>query len=120
MDVHHLIKQQTIKRRFPHGAVELADGSRVPAERLMVDAAPGLTLIPLELILKDRRNLVPVCRTHHELFHKARFKVAASELPEAAGEFAEVYGLGWALERYYPEPGLQANSKGGLVLGVGL
>ena len=72
LDLHHVIYQQTLRK---HGHA-------------------GLT--------GDFRNMVVLCRFHHEQHHSRFRPIPAALLPEEAWEFADELGLTWWVERFYP------------------
>jgi hypothetical protein len=75
-EFHHLIRKNRIKQEL----------------------SPSLA----EKALGDLRNMVPVCRKHHEHVENRRIVIWREDLPAAVHEFAAEYGLeGW-LDRYYP------------------
>jgi hypothetical protein len=51
----------------------------------------------------DVRNGVPVCELHHAQHHAHRERLPRELLPAGVFEFAADYGLGWVLDREYPE-----------------
>ena len=73
--LHHIIKQQVLRREMPK----------------------------LGLVLGDRRNMVRVCSRHHELLTNARIHFTRDELPESVEEFAAEHGLEWRLAHDYGE-----------------
>ena len=77
-DWHHVLKRQVLTR-------ELKGTGR------MVEA------------LADRRNLVRVCRKHHEWLTGCRIHLSREDLPASVEEFAAEHNLEWALDRYYGE-----------------
>lgn len=86
MDAHHLVSKQRIKRDWPH-PLWFPDGD------LPTTAA----------VLMDVRNGVIVCRRHHDLLERRLVVPSRAELPEDAVEFAEEVGMGWSIDRDYPE-----------------
>jgi hypothetical protein len=54
----------------------------------------------LEYALADRRNLIPLCRHHHELVTNARLYVPSFSWPEGIWDFAEETGLTWYLDKW--------------------
>lgn len=83
---HHLIPQQTLKSRFK---TLVANGTDPPST--------------LPKILKDERNLAPLCWDHHQRIENKRLQIPKAFLPEELEEFANSLGLVWYVERYYPE-----------------
>lgn len=104
IDPHHLIREQTLRRLFPHGALDRPGSPRRTATpKLLPERMSGLIVVSLTQILRDQRNIIPVCREHHNGFHAPNgFTVQFSELPLQAIEFAELYGIRHELEREYP------------------
>ncbi len=93
LEWHHVVKQQRLRREFPHGA------ALRPAEvgarcwvRPNYGEAPSLTLAD---ILGDTRNRVWLCKHHHKLVTNHRVDVP---LPDSVWEFAREFGLDAALE----------------------
>lgn len=78
VDGHHVIPAQTLRR---HG---------------------------LHDYLVDKRNRLPVCRSHHESHHSRVIPITRVMLPAAVFEFAAEVGLGWWLDKHYPDPETQA------------
>lgn len=76
LDPHHLVTQQQIKK-----VVRGID-------------ARGFRL-------NDERNIVPVCRRHHDLYHGCRLRIPREALPAGVEDFAAELGLEWWLERQY-------------------
>jgi hypothetical protein len=106
IDAHHVIKQQHIERRFPRGAVEIADGHRVPLAKVATGEllTPGLWQFPLGAILADSRNLLAVCRAHHAAHHSAHgLGVTRDLLPAEVFDFAREYGMESQLLNAYPD-----------------
>jgi hypothetical protein len=98
LEWHHAIKQQRLKRTFPHGARWAQQGlaSRwVPADRYGPVSRYGIGARTLDDILGDTRNRVFLCTRHHELVTNGRLKV---ELPPSVWRFAEEFGLTAQLE----------------------
>lgn len=77
-DAHHLLSQSFLKREI----------GRDDPERLLA-------------ALTDPRNGVMVRRWHHDQLENHRIRPTLADLPDAVFAFADEYGLGWALDRYY-------------------
>lgn len=79
LDVHHVVPQQVIKREVHEEDVREA--------------------------LLDERNLIPMCRRHHELYENRRFRFTREELPASVEAFARDEALEWWLDANYPNAG---------------
>lgn len=51
----------------------------------------------------DKRNRISLCRWHHERHHSRTNPVPRRLLPDSVFEFAAELGLGYLVDRYYPE-----------------
>ena len=109
IDAHHVIKQQRLERRFPHGAVwNRKRGEWLPLPKIAtasdVELRDGVSrTATLNEILRDPRNLLAVCRNHHHAHHHSRkFSTPIDELPDECREFAVEHGLLCRLEQEYP------------------
>lgn len=51
----------------------------------------------------DRRNRLGLCDRHHARHHSGLERVPWRFLSDAAFDFAEEVGLGYLIDRYYPE-----------------
>lgn len=87
---HHAIRAQVIRRMLAPGRAHL-----------MLDDELRAAKAELNRALNDSRNLLDVCKRHHDLFHAARFAVPREGLPEGLEAFAVDFGLGWELDRQY-------------------
>jgi hypothetical protein len=110
IDAHHVIKQQRLEQRFPHGAVwHRRRGEWLPLPKVMAVGDPALEIrdesrtVTINQILRDPRNLLPLCRNHHHAHHgHRRLSVPIDLLPDECREFAVEHGLLGRLERDYP------------------
>lgn len=57
----------------------------------------------LDASLWDIRNRVPVCRHDHESHETRARPIPRGLLPVSVFEFADEVGLGWYIDRHYPE-----------------
>lgn len=94
---HHVVPQQRLKRRFPHGAYraklagEFTQWLPIPRTGLPRDIAPvEMEQTSLRLILRDQRNRANVCAFHHGQVEARRIYVDPSD---PVREFAREYGL---------------------------
>lgn len=80
LDPHHVIPRQRIRARFGRGRglIPLSRGNQVAA-------------------IRDERNIVPLCRHHHELVTNRRLYLTEADLPHGIHDFAKEYGLEWSL-----------------------
>lgn len=95
---HHVVRQQRIRRRFPYGAYREPDGSpwrRVDRHGLDPDLDVGVEQLSLARILADPRNLMRVCKGHHDRVTGAALYAA---VPESVWEFAREFGFVAELE----------------------
>jgi hypothetical protein len=92
LEKHHVVPRATIKGQYSywHGLME-----QVREERGLPSSLPLL-----EEALLDRRNLLVVCRFHHELISGHRIYVPAASWPEGIWDFARETGLVWWLEKW--------------------
>lgn len=103
LEFHHAVRQQRIKREFPHGAWRARSGAfkrqqawhPIPRSTLLSDIAIDPEFAALSDILGDTRNRIWLCQAHHERLHNKRFEL---ELPESVLEFAAEFGFTAALE----------------------
>lgn len=102
IDPHHLIPQGRIKREYPRGVWRLATGELVKANRQTTGPFGNVARVTLGMLLEDRRNLISVCRRHHDQLHWKRERIELPDLPAEAHEFARELGMMWSLERDYP------------------
>jgi hypothetical protein len=66
--------------------------------RIKQELSPSLA----EKALGDLRNMVPVCRKHHEHVENRRIVIRREDLSPEFDDFCRDYGLeGWA-DRYFP------------------
>jgi hypothetical protein len=72
LQLHHAIKQQTLRKHGHHD------------------------------LLYDHRNLITVCERHHRRHHNRTQPIPYAALPAAAIYFAHEIALHYQLERYYP------------------
>jgi hypothetical protein len=93
LEWHHAVKQQRIKRAFPHGAIWGL--SWHPATRYSPVTHGSPVTRTLDDILGDTRNRVWLCSRHHELVTNGRLEI---ELPESVWEFAADFGFTAGLE----------------------
>lgn len=92
---HHMVEQQKIKRRFPHGAVfDVAELAWRPLGRTE-DRKSYQQFLSLSDLLADPRNLVQICRLHHELLTNHRIYL---DLTSEAQAFADEFGFAAGLE----------------------
>lgn len=107
---HHVVSRQRLKKELgPKRTHLMADGELVAAKRRLRDA------------LGDSRNLVWVCKRHHDLWTNARLVVPRSAVPVSVDEFAAAHGLTWDVDRQFGPPlvgsgavvGLRALEGGG-------
>lgn len=110
MDGHHLCPKALLKREFPFGAYVNADGTvdRMPAEHrkvLAIDQVEvnGVRIIPLDVMLGDPRNGIPLGRWHHDEVEQVRVRIPRRQLPASVEEFAAELDLGWWLDRRFGE-----------------
>lgn len=115
---HHLVERSSLKRQFPHGAIQVychscdgegctpkglcgvcLNGARlVPVQKLPDPAHEGAKRYSVKELVADKRNLVDVCWKHHQAIHDHRR--ARVLLPQAAVDFGNWTGLAWRLDRY--------------------
>lgn len=87
---HHVVRQQLVRRRV----AELAH-----TETLTAAESAAL----LERWLWDVRNGLGVCEGAHRRHHSRRAPIGRWLLPAAVFEFADELGLGYVLDREYPD-----------------
>jgi hypothetical protein len=92
LEAHHVIPKATIRGQYSYW------NGLMPSRR----KSKGLpeVLPDLEYALADRRNLIPLCRHHHELVTNARLYVPSFSWPEGIWDFAEETGLTWYLDKW--------------------
>lgn len=73
VDAHHIVKRQTLRTH----------GHQIEEWNLA--------------------NRLPLCRAHHEAHHSGANPVPRILLPASVFEFADDLGLGWWVDRHYPE-----------------
>jgi hypothetical protein len=95
LEWHHVVKQQWIRKAFRYGAVVMPavrpGGAAFAACRRGQE--PDLSL---EAILADERNLVWLCKGHHERITQASRNERArldARMPEQVWEFAWQFGF---------------------------
>lgn len=115
---HHLIPQRVLKDQFPEGALVIAGYGAIRLLRkdahawhiaelpfdLDLERGTRLTIHQRSLtsILRDMRNQVWVCATHHERVENARIEIPPIAFPPELHAFADELGMGSYLERFYP------------------
>lgn len=108
LDGHHIgISKNRLKQEFPNGA--FFDNGK--AHPVLATSDPELIThrgISLAGILEDPRNGVLVCRRHHDMVEGPQLTILRNELPPRVFDFAEEYGLGGWLDRYFPPVGRAA------------
>lgn len=57
---------------------------------------------PIEEVLWDLRNMLPLCESCHSRHHSAFSRIPRHLLPDEALEFAAELELGWFIVREYP------------------
>ena len=87
---HHMIRQQVIKRMLAPGR-----------SHLMLDDELRDAKANLNRALNDPRNLLDVCKRHHDLWHVARICVSRGDVPDELEDFATDHGLEWELDRMF-------------------
>jgi hypothetical protein len=92
LDAHHIVPKATIKGQYTYWHSLMP---QMRQERGLPDTLPLL-----EEALLDRRNLVPLCRRHHELVTGHRIYVTADMWPEGIWEFADTIGCRWYLDKW--------------------
>lgn len=99
-DPCHLVPQQKIKQRFPHGAVKVL-AEWLPILRGTTPDASRATMTAHE-ICKLTAIIVPGCRRHHKLMDESRkLRIPREALPESVEQFASEFGFQNYLEREY-------------------
>jgi hypothetical protein len=89
---HHVIPKQRVKIAVGRAAIKDKQGQELSdGERRLLDT-------PLTTILRDPRNIVHLSRTRHHRAHGGFERLKPEELPRGIEEFADDYGLRWALE----------------------
>ena len=82
IEAHHVIAKQTIKR--------MARSEKWDWDRE-------------QETIWDFRNGIPVCVDCHQRHETAYRRISQSNVPPEAVEFADELGVGYLIERYYPE-----------------
>ena len=88
-ELHHVLKQQTIRSRLRTTLRDLRIADRKAYERIEDEA------------LGDIRNMVVCCNLHHQRITNARIKFTRDVVPESVERFARDHGLEPALDREY-------------------
>lgn len=91
IEMHHIVSKNRLKQEFRFGASKV-DGVYRGVDRW--EQHPD-RLLPQ--ILRDKRNLLPICAFHHEATTNHR---VYPPIPKAAWAFARAYGMEAHLERY--------------------
>lgn len=107
LDRAHWIKQQTIKKQYPHGPMRCVEtGEWRPRRKNEPEStfSGGFEweLVPVSDVVWDDRVWSYVCRRHHFLMDNHVFRPVRADLPVWVWEFAREHGLVWCLERDYP------------------
>lgn len=91
-DPHHVVPQQTIRGQYTYWH-SLTEQTRL--ERGLPETLPLQ-----EQALLDRRNIVPLCRAHHDRVTSHAIYVPADCWPDGIYDFAAEVGVTWWLERW--------------------
>lgn len=95
---HHVVKGQWIKRQYPYGAYRLPGElgwRRIDRYGLDPELDGGVERLSRNQILRDNRNLMDVCRDHHERVTGHRLY---EQIPQSVWAFADEFGFRAMLE----------------------
>lgn len=118
-DPAHIIPQRLIRDTFEHGAVTF-DGGKTwqPYERSMIDDTTAATFNfnvarrLLDELLRDTRNIIPVCRFHHGHVDQVTLRMVDAlgmvGTPDGFDEFCAEYGFVFQGRYWVREPDRKA------------